>query len=97
MMGVNYDLFWTLNPKSLTPFIKAFDLKKKYDDEIAWTNGIYIQRAVASCLNGAKSKYPDKPRMAKSIEKNVVMTPKQIKEKMFTQMKIINSRFGKEN
>lgn len=95
MIGVDYDFFWTLNPKSLTPFIKAFDLKKKYDDEVAWTHGIYVQRAVASVLS-KEVKYPNKPLMSCTSIKHE-LSAEEIKEKMLIKMKIINSRFGKEN
>jgi len=40
MIGVEYDLFWRLNPKSLTPFVKAFSMKAKYEDSLAWTMGM---------------------------------------------------------
>ena len=93
MIGVNYDLFWTLNPKSLSPFIKAFSLKQKYDDSIAWKHGLYVRMAIASSL-GKNVKYPNKPFMDDSTER--VMTPQEIKERMLRQMKLVNSRFEKE-
>lgn len=95
MIGVEYDLFWTLNPKSLSPFVKAFDLKRKYDDYVSWTNGLYVQRAIASCL-GKNQKYPKKPFFDKSEQKLIPMSPDEIKEKMFEQMKKINARFRKD-
>lgn len=89
MMGVDYDLFWTLNPKSLSPFVKAFDLKQKYDDTLAWKQGAYIKVAIASALD-KNAKYPEKPFSMKN--ENVVMTPQQIKEKMMATAEIINTR-----
>ena len=96
MMGVNYDLFWTLNPKSLIPFVKAFDLKRKYDDSVAWTNGVYIQMAIASCFNKTQ-KYPKRPFLTEKPVEQSVMSADEIKERMFAQMNKINKRFRKEN
>lgn len=95
MIGVDYDLFWTLNPKSLTPFIKAFELKKQYDDSISWLNGVYVQMAVASLLD-KKSHYPKKPLLQENNkQKSIEMTPEEIKERMMRKMELLNQQFGK--
>ena len=92
MMGVDYDLFWKLNPKSLAPFVKAFEMKWKHQDEINHQLGIYIQLAVASCLDGKKVQYPKNPFSQKLAVKRD-MTAEEIKEKMLSRMKVLNSRF----
>ena len=90
-MGVDYDLFWTLNPKSLQPFIKAFSIKQKFDDSLAWTQGLYIQMAISSVMS-KDYKYPSEPLSSKKkITKQEV-----IQNRFKTQMEIINARFGKE-
>ncbi|MFA0815833.1 MAG: hypothetical protein ACC608_08570 [Anaerofustis sp.] len=47
VIGVSYDLFWTLNPKTLEPFIEAFKQKQiAKRDEInlsAWLTGRMLQ------------------------------------------------------
>lgn len=88
MIGVNYDLFWSLNPKSLSPFIKAFNLKQEYDDWMAWRNGLYIQMAIGSVLN-EKNKYPTKP-LTRVEEVNQMEV---IKQRLIERMAVINSRF----
>lgn len=95
MIGVNYDLFWTLNPKSLSPFTKAFSLRQKYDDMMAWHSGIYIQLAIASAFS-KNTKYPEKPFMQQTRVGLSEEDKKAIfKAKMMERMKIINSRFEK--
>lgn len=94
MIGVNYEQFWTLNPKSLSPFVKAFVLKQQYDDMNAWSQGRYIMLAVASLFD-KKTKYPTKPFL-NSIDSNG--NPKEtkqeeIKRKFMERMEIINTRF----
>lgn len=92
MIGVDYDLFWTLNPKSLEPFVKAFELKQKYDDMISWTNGLYVRMAIVSSLT-KDAKYPKSPLSSLTNEPEV-MDAEIIKAKMFRQMKLVNSQFG---
>ena len=94
MIGVDYGLFWTLNPKSLSPFIKAFSLKEEREDRMAWINGAYIRMAVGSLLS-KNNKYPDKPLFGvKEISEEIKQA--RNKEKMFMQMELLNSRFRKE-
>lgn len=92
-MGVDYDLFWTLNPKSLAPFTRAFELKRKIKDREMWQHGIYIQHAIASAFN-KHSRYPSKPFLDDTPERT--MTPQEIKERVLVQMEIINMRFNRE-
>lgn len=92
-MGVGYDLFWTLNPKSLTPFIKAFSLRQQYDDALSWTQGMYIKMAIGGLLD-SKVEYPAQPF---STVKKIVRTDEDIiRDKFIHRMISINAAFGKE-
>ena len=98
-MGVDYELFWTLNPKTLKPFIKAFSLKQRQDDFLAWQQGAYIRLAIASVFaKSEKVKYPPEPLGEKQYKKKVKQPSQQdlIKEKMMERMRAINQRFRKE-
>lgn len=95
MIGVNYDLFWTLNPKSLSPFIKAFSLKEKYDDRMAWHSGLYIKMAIASALS-KDNKYPSTPILGQKLVLTDEEKMERFKQIMKERMSIINSRFEKE-
>lgn len=92
MMGVDYDLFWKLNPKSLAPFVKAFEMKWKHEDEVNHQLGVYIQLAIASCLDGKKVQYPKVPFSQKNTTKRN-MSAEEIKQKMLSRMAVLNSRF----
>lgn len=94
MMGVEYDLFWTLNPKSLSPFVKAFNLQQKYDDWLAWQNGLYVKMAIGSSLS-KDNKYPELP-LLEERKKPTVPKVNLMKEVMMERMMIINSRFSEE-
>lgn len=99
MIGVEYDLFWTLNPKSLSPFIKAFSLRQKYDDSVAWQSGAYIRMAIASCMDKGIL-YPKKPfsdKLDNNYEvKDDVMSPAEIRERFMAHALLLNSNFRKE-
>ena len=92
-MGVGYELFWTLNPKSLSPFIKAFSLKQKYDDSMAWQSGMYIRMAVASCFD-KNTKYPNAP-ILKDATIVAETDAEKIKRKFMERAEILNMRFEK--
>lgn len=94
MMGVDYELFWTLNPKSLSPFVKAFELKQKYHDFMEWNMGNYILEAIGAVFAKSGGKYPNKPHF--ETRKDATMTPEEIKERVRIRAIAINSRFGKE-
>ena len=98
MMGVDSDLFWTLDPKSLKPYIKAFRLKEELLDRHAWEEGIYIQKAIASVLNGKRAKYPEKPFYSEIVKKELTVEEKRqaLKDKILFAVQNINAvKFGK--
>lgn len=102
MMGVDYDLFWTLNPKSLAPFIKAFELSQRNEDRLAWQSGQYIKLAIGSSMSN-KVKYPKEPFMGWGENEKVVVEDtatrkmKKIKQTMMERMGILNSRFEQKS
>lgn len=66
-IGVPYETFWHLTPKKLKSFYKAYELKRKLQDEQMWFMGQYVLSAVSMAvehnLHGrkARSKYIEKP------------------------------------
>lgn len=65
MIGVDYNLFWTLNPAKIKPFIRAFELKEKTKvqniDSLAWLIGSYVTHSICTAFGDGKVKYPEKP------------------------------------
>ena len=56
-MGIDYDLFWKLNPHKLEPFLRAREIKMKRKNEEMWLQGMYIFNAVSVALaNGFRKK-----------------------------------------
>lgn len=62
-IGVDYNLFWTLNPKKLQPFKDSYKDKVKMQQNLnnanMWINGLYMLSAIGSAFGGKA--YPDKP------------------------------------
>ena len=65
--------FWYENPDLLwvyrTSFINKEKEKKEEIEYQAWLIGCYTTYAVASCLSGGKTKYPNRPLTMKSQDK----------------------------
>ena len=61
---MQYRDFWSLNPRRLEAFVKAYrqrmELQAKLDNQNAWLHGQYVAYAVAACLS-KKAKYPKQP------------------------------------
>lgn len=69
-VGVDYELFWELNPTLLKPFFKAYQLKSdrhmQEESMISYWNGIYVAHAV-SLIGGGK--FPNEPlKLFKTFE-----------------------------
>ena len=62
--GVEYDLFWRLNPILIKPFFEACSLSQKRQldmgNTVAWLTGIYMLKAMDACF-GKNKRYDDKP------------------------------------
>lgn len=104
------DLFWTLNPKRLHPYLEADKLKQEKRDAEMWRMGMYIQNAVAvaidKVLNGRKSvlEYMDKPILMKYQESQgeVELTEEEQErqvEALFLSLETLstNSKLGKKH
>ena len=54
-IGVDYDLFWSLNPRKLQPFVNSFKMKQEIKTEYinyhTWLQGIYFGRALVAILD----------------------------------------------
>jgi hypothetical protein len=103
MIGVDYDLFWTLSPKSLKPFIKAFHLRQDYERFQAWQIGAYVQQAIGASLS-KDAKYPKPPEigvtekiMSKGKDELEKSNQQLIRDKFLAQVNLINKKFAKED
>ena len=73
-LGISEELFWTLSPSRLYPYLEADKRKQEKRDLEMWRMGFYVQNAVAvaidKVLNGSKStlEYMDKPLLAQVKE-----------------------------
>lgn len=108
-IGVPYDVFWHLTPNKLPSFYKAYELKRKIQDENMWIMGQYIMSALDSTVcnnsfwkgkNGKPSKYIEKPIMSDGniVKKELTEEEKQAKLDVFVMsLKIMESNFKAEH
>lgn len=89
-MGVDYLEFWKLNPKTILPFYKAFELELKLRDRMNWNLGQYISLAIASVFS-KDAKYPDTP-FSEVVHKS---QQEIIQERFLKDMNRINNQFRK--
>ena len=61
-MGVSYDEFWKLTPRSLKVIVAGYKLRRRVDDEKAWLLGNYIFDAVSIAMGNAFRKKGQKPK-----------------------------------
>lgn len=95
LCGVSYELFWHLNPTKLKPFYKAFELKRKLEDEQAWMywgnygfsalETVFAHFGAGLAGKSSQAKYIEKPRLAEIIE-NQNLTQEEIDEKELQKM-----------
>ena len=106
-MGISEDLFWTLNPHRLKPYLEAEKLRQQQRDSEMWRMGIYVfdgvRAAVENVLNGRKSKlkYMEKPLFEKAEQQSVELSEEEkVKqaEKIMLQLAVMsaNSKLGKK-
>mgnify|MGYP007098933798 FL=1 len=46
----DYNTFWTLTPKTIQVFFKAYNMKRQEEIKMAWIQGRYFQQALASTV-----------------------------------------------
>lgn len=96
--------FWKLNPKIMYVYQDAYIEQKKQEmkmlDISAYYNGMYVQRAIASCFS-KNAKYPEKPlliqkQMKEEIEQEKELTEEQkmkYQKQLLMQLQIMQSNF----
>lgn len=67
-IGVPYNLFWHLTPKKIEAFKKAYELKRKIDDEKAYIQGIYTLKALEVSLSHLAAGFANKKSDAKYFD-----------------------------
>lgn len=77
-IGMTYEQYWYGDPLMVRAFYKANKLRREREDEIAWTNGLYVLNALNAAVGNMFRKsgqepaeYPKEPfTVSKRKEKN---------------------------
>lgn len=59
-MGMTYEEYWFGSNDMLRHYRSAYLLKCQAENQKMWLQGLYMQQAIASCLD-KKAKYPQEP------------------------------------
>lgn len=77
-IGMTYEQYWYGDPLMVRAFYKANKLRREREDEISWTNGLYVLNALNATVGNMFRKsgqepaeYPKEPfTVSKRKEKN---------------------------
>lgn len=98
-IGVEYELFWSLNPKKLRPFVKAYEntLKQRtlQSNYAAWISGIYATYAIASAMS-EHTEYPEKPLALYENEHDIAERKAQESQMFSAYAAMFNRSFDTE-
>ena len=78
-MGMTYEQYWEGSPQLAVAYRKAYELKRKADNEQAWLHGMYVCDAFAVVLQNAFKKRGQ--RVQTYLEKPIDIFPLTEKEK----------------
>ena len=106
-MGISEELFWSLNPHRLKPYLEAEKLRQQQRDTEMWRMGIYVfdgvRAAVENVLNGRKSKlkYMEEPLFLKAEKQSIELSEEEKvrqAENIMLQLAVMsaNSKLGKK-
>ena len=62
MYGMTWEEFWYSSTERLAFYWQKHQFEIEQRNQELWMQGLYIRIAVASCLDGRKIKYPEKPQ-----------------------------------
>ena len=72
-MGVAEEIFWRSNPKTIEPYVLAFEKRRFEEDKLCHRMGGYVYEAFSTALANAFSKkshnYREKPFLAEEEER----------------------------
>lgn len=82
LLGMSYDEFWECSPERYPVYVRLHDLRRDYENQIRWMDGVYTYKAVQAALEefgyglgGAKGQMPQG-----YIKEPLPVTEKQIKQ-----------------
>lgn len=87
-IGMSVDEYWHGEPELVRYYYDAFTLRRNRENQNDWRLGVYIQRAVASVLNGDKAPYFKRPLPLTQAEVETEKEKEEIEnyEKALAQM-----------
>lgn len=80
-----------MNPAMLRPYQKAYDLRRSYDNQLAWLHGLYVWNALQSALSGFGGK---KSKRVEYLKEPIPINETEKEEADRKKMERMKAQFG---
>lgn len=105
-MGMTYEQFWYGESSMVIPYRKAFQIRQEEQNYLAWLNGLYICKALASVPQFVNGFVPKGARIEPYFDKPIEFKPaaaqskeeekEQLKQNAVNHMTKLASIFNKQ-
>ena len=104
-LGIDANTFWTLNPRTIQPYVEAHKISVKEQNSFMHLQGIYVLIALQVVLGNMFSKkgskaleYPEKPFELFAEETELTDDEKDLQlQSLVSQLKIMEFNFNNSN
>ena len=73
-MGVSEERFWKLNPRTIKPYVKAYEIRANNKDTEMWQMGLYFHQALSSVMAALAASFGNKKSNVKYFEEPLHVT-----------------------
>ena len=104
-IGMTYDEFWNQDVAMVRACRKAYDLKRRQQNEMLWMQGLYVRDALLATVgnmfldkSAKKNEYPAEPYpvTVEQVEEKKAAEHKQMEERMKADIMAISARMIKQ-
>ena len=85
-MGIDEPTFWTLNPRRMKAYERAFELKQQQRDREQWAMGQYFMSALSTVLDHAFNKHATSKYVKEPFLTDAFLTEEEIKQKQIAEV-----------
>lgn len=85
-MGIDEPTFWTLNPRRMKAYERAFELKQQQRDREQWAMGKYFMSALSTVLDRSFNKHATSKYVKEPFLTDAFLTEEEIKEQKIAEV-----------
>lgn len=102
LIGIDETQFWSMNPRRLKPYTKAYNMQKQSENTMAYIQGMYFVEALRCTIGNMFSKksskpleYPKEPYRLFEGERDLTEHDiEKQRENLVARLKIMQSNFN---